>query len=678
MANHLAAETSPYLLQHAQNPVDWYPWGPEALKKAETEDKPIFLSIGYSACHWCHVMERESFSDAETAARLNEHFVCIKVDREERPDLDAVYMQAVTAMTGRGGWPLSVWLTPQGTPFYGGTYFPDSPRFGMASFRQVILALDEAWRNRRQDIQQAASTLLAGLTQEQASGTAGAETVHEEARGRLADSFDPAHGGWGDAPKFPQPMVLEYLLMWLSSTSDPVPDIKDEVDRTLEAMAFGGIYDQLRGGFHRYSTDDRWLVPHFEKMLYDNAQLARCYVHAWQLLGPDLYRRIAEETLEYLIAEMKHPEGGFYSSQDADSEGEEGRFFLWTVDEMEGILDADLARLARETFGMTPNGNFEGSNILWMAAPPGDPSATARLETVRDQLLAVREQRVHPRRDDKILASWNGLALAAFADAGRALDSVRFRDIAVTLGEFLAREMISPEFRTCRSWKDGRRTGMGFLEDYACLAEGFMALYRATFDERWFEQAHGLTRSMIAGFGRDGGGFYDTSAEHESLVVRPRSLQDSPTPSGNSLAATVLLRMAALTGEGRYWDLATETLRQAAPPAGRAPSVFGQWLSAHYLADVGITEVAVVGDLNGPDAVAMTSVLARTYLPRVVVAARRGETPSSIAVLDGREPPAGVEAAAWVCRGQVCSTAIADPAELLERLGPPRPASPAA
>ena len=676
MPNHLASETSPYLLQHAENPVDWFPWGPEALQKAEKEDKPIFLSIGYSACHWCHVMERESFSNAETAARLNENFVCIKVDREERPDLDAVYMQAVTAMTGRGGWPLSVWLTPKGTPFYGGTYFPDSPRFGMPSFQQVILALADAWRNQRQEIEKAASNLLPALSQEQAGWEPGPETVHEEARGTLSASFDPVHGGWDDAPKFPQPMVLEYLLMWLSSTFDPAQEIRNEVDRTLESMAIGGIYDQLRGGFHRYSTDDRWLVPHFEKMLYDNAQLARCYTHAWQLLGTDLYRRIAGETLEYLLAEMRHAEGGFYSSQDADSEGEEGRFFVWTLDEVERVLDAGDAALARKTFGLTPKGNFEGRSILWMAVPPEDPSTAQRLETVRRRLLGVRELRVHPGRDDKILAAWNGLTLAAFADAARALDSARFMEVAISLGEFLVREMMTPEFQTCRSWKDGRRIGMGFLEDYACLADGFLALYQATFDERWFAQALGLTRSIVAGFGREGGGFYDTSAQHESLVVRPRSLQDSPTPSGNSLAATVLLKMSALTGEGSYWDRAVETLRYAAPPAARAPSVFGQWLCAQYLMDAGITEVALVVDLRGPAAATMTSALAKAYLPTVVSAARATGDVSSMAILDGREVPEEVGAAAWVCRGQVCSAAITDPATLLRRLEPQDPPSP--
>jgi hypothetical protein len=465
--------------------------------------------------------------------------------------------------------------------------------------------------------------------------------------------------------------------MWLSSDPDPPSNLRNQIDRTLEGMALGGIYDQLRGGFHRYSTDDRWLVPHFEKMLYDNAQLARCYVHAWQLLGTDLYRRISEETLEYLVTEMRHPEGGFYSSQDADSEGEEGRFFLWTAAEIDQALERDEAELARRTFGLTPGGNFEGRNILWMEDPPRDPGTAETLETIRKRLLFLREQRVRPGRDDKILASWNGLTLAAFADAARAFESARFREIAVALGEFLVGRLITPDFRCYHSWKDDCGAGMGFLEDHSCLADGFLALYQATFDERWFDVARGLVDAFLDGFDRPGGGFYDTSREHESLVVRPRSLQDSPTPSGNALAVTVLLKMAALTGEGRYWDPAVETLLRAAPPAGRAPSVFGQWLCGNYLVDAGITEVALVGALRTPVGVALASTLAAPYLPAAVVAARPAGADSGIAILADREPPAGVEAAAWVCRDQACSAAITDPVELRVRLSQQGPSAPA-
>jgi uncharacterized protein len=669
MPNHLAGETSPYLLQHAHNPVDWHPWGPEALQKAQAQDKPIFLSIGYSACHWCHVMERESFANTETAALLNQLFICIKVDREERPDLDAVYMGAVSALTGKGGWPLSVWLTPAGSPFYGGTYFPDTKRYGMASFRQVILALADAWSNQRQELEQGASALLAAISREEPR-SATPSFSHGEALKALSRSFDPQFGGWGDAPKFPQPMVLEYLLMQLDAGAVAHQAIRDQVERTLEAMARGGIYDQLRGGFHRYSTDERWLVPHFEKMLYDNAQLARCYIHAWQATGHDLYRRVAEETLEYLIAEMRHPDGGFFSSQDADSEGEEGKFFVWTEGEVERALGREKTAILRHAYGLTGEGNFEGSNILRMVRPPSDAGTASELAVARAELLALREKRVHPGRDDKILASWNGLTLAALADAARALGSDRFAGLAICLGNFLLREFMTADFKICRSWKDGRQKGQGFLEDYACLAEGFLALYQSTFDERWFLVARGLAESIIAGFARVEGGFYDTSTQHEDLVMRPRSLQDSPTPCGNSLAATVLLKMAAYTGDARYWDIAVQTLGMGAPAAARAPEVFGQWLCAHHLASLGLTEVAIVGAMDSPGANALTAALSGGYLPLVVSAARPAGVDSKIAILEDREPPAGIEAAAWVCTGQTCSAPVSTPVDLLRLLRP--------
>ncbi|MCL5735903.1 MAG: thioredoxin domain-containing protein [Actinobacteria bacterium] len=668
MANHLLGETSPYLLQHAANPVDWYPWGSEALDKAEREGKPIFLSIGYSSCHWCHVMEKESFSDAHVAAELNRLFISIKVDREERPDLDEIYMRAVTTLTGSGGWPLSVWLTPKGVPFHGGTYFPPSPRFGMPSFRQVFLAVAEVWRTRREDVERSAGDLLAHLSEDHAVWAPGAGPVHDEALGNLAGSYDPVHGGWGEAPKFPPPILLEYLLMRHSAHAEAGQDIEQWVNRTLEAMAFGGINDQLRGGFHRYSTDERWLVPHFEKMLYDNAQIARCYLHAWQLLGRNLYRRISEKTLEYLIAEMRHGQGGFFSSQDADSEGEEGRFFLWSLSEIEELLTVDDAVRARKVFGLSAGGNFEGRNVLWLAEPPETPADADRYDRIRDTLLQARERRTRPARDEKILAAWNGLTLSTFAEAARALDSPRYREIATGLAEFLAGEMMGPDFRCSRSWKDGHRAGRGYLEDYASLAEGFLALYQATFDERWFVTARGLIERILADFGRPEGGFYDTSIEHEDLLVRPRSLQDSPTPCGNSLAVTVLLKMAAYTGEERYWDAAAGTLERGSPPAGRVPGVFGQWLCAQHLAETGLTEVAIVGKAGCEATEQLISAVAGQYLPTVVTAARSAGGDSAIAVLDQREPPAGLEATAWVCRGQACLPQTGDPTELLRQV----------
>lgn len=666
MANHLAGETSPYLLQHADNPVDWHPWGRVALERAVNEDKPIFLSIGYSACHWCHVMERESFGNESTAALLNKHFVCIKVDREERPDLDAVYMEAVTALTGRGGWPLSVWLTPTGTPFYGGTYFPGEPRFGMPSFPQVVQALAEIWRDRRQEVEEAAGRLLLNLSKEQDARTLRAMTAHSDALDALTADFDPVHGGWGEAPKFPQPMLIEYLLMRQYTSPDPL--VQSQIELTLGAMAQGGMYDQLRGGFHRYSTDAEWLVPHFEKMLYDNAQLARCYVHAWQALGHEFYRQVAEETLEYLVGEMRHAAGGFFSSQDADSEGEEGRFFVWTAQEIGALLEADAAELALRIYGITAEGNFEGRSILHLAATPGTEQEARLLTQIRERLLAERERRPRPSRDEKVLASWNGLTLAAFADAARALASPRFLDVAIGLGEFLSRSIVSEDLLVFRTWKDGRASGQGFLEDYACLADGFLALYQATADERWFHLAQALADRMLAGFAREEGGFFDTSGKHERLMVRPRSLQDSPLPSGNALAATVLLKMAAYTGEDVYDRAASKTLEGTPGAATRAPAVFGQWLCALHLSQTGMSELAIVGRPDDAATRALVEVASKAYLPDVAYAFRPPGESTSVSILQGREPPPGGEAAAWVCRERTCSEVIISTEALVEHL----------
>ena len=662
MPNHLAGESSPYLLQHAGNPVEWYPWCPEAFERARHEDKPVFLSIGYSACHWCHVMERESFTDAGTAGFLNAHFVSIKVDREERPDLDAVYMQAVTMLTGQGGWPLSVWLTPDGAPFHGGTYFPPTPRYGMPSFMRVLEAIVDVWENRRDDLRRTARSMLDHLEQDPVdrAGTMSRQQVLTEAGRSLRGSFDPVNGGWGAAPKFPQPLVLEYLMA--RQTASPQPELQVEIEATLDAMAAGGIYDHLGGGFHRYSTDERWLVPHFEKMLYDNAQLARCYLHAWQLTKKPRYREVAQETLDYLLREMSHPRGGFFSAQDADSEGREGAFFVWTLDQVRGILGAEEADLIATTYGMTAQGNFEGANILHQPGKPGGDGAT--LAASRAKLLEAREQRVRPARDEKILAAWNGLTLAALAEAARGLQSVRYRDAAVRAGEFIVSELVRPGHRLARSWKDGRASGNAFLEDYACVIEGLLALYQTTFDERWFEAAQGLVSSMIQHFRRDDGGFYDTSDDHETLIVRPRSLQDSPTPSGNSMAATVLIKMSAYTGEGSHWSLAEETLASTAGLVPRAPVMFGQWLSAYHLAETGLMELAVVGGLSDPEARALLAVVHSAFRPTLVTAARPAGSASLIPILKGREPEPGVSVAAWVCRGSTCLAPTSDPEEL--------------
>ncbi|MBN1629114.1 MAG: thioredoxin domain-containing protein [Thermoleophilia bacterium] len=662
MSNHLAGESSPYLLQHADNPVDWYPWGEEVFRRARDENKPVFLSIGYSACHWCHVMERESFTDADTAALLNAHFVSIKVDREERPDLDSIYMEAVTGLTGQGGWPLSVWLTPDAAPFYGGTYYPPLPRYGRPSFRQVLEAIVKTWTESRDEVRQAARSLLAHLSQEAPTQrpTTGRAQVLAAAAAELRESADPLQGGWGGAPKFPQPLALEYLLA--RECLSPQPLFDGPVTTTLDAMAAGGMYDHLGGGFHRYSTDDLWLVPHFEKMLYDNALLARCYLHAWQATGTPAYRRVAEETLDYLVGRMRHPRGGFFSAEDADSDGVEGAFYVWTPAQIREVLPADEAASVEGAYGVSAQGNFEGANILHL--PRGltdDGGATA---AIRAKLLQARERRVPPARDEKVLAGWNGLTLAALAEAASALGSEHLREVATQTGRFIAEELLRDGDRLAHSWKDGRASGNGFLEDYACVAEGLLAVYRTTFDEVWFAMARRLVDSLVTYFRRPAGGFYDTSSDHETLIVRPRSVQDSPTPSGNSMAATVLLKMAAYTGAGSYWDLADETLASAGPIVERAPVMASQWLTANLLAETGLDEVAVIGDLSTREVQSLLAVITSSFRPALVVGARQTGSESLLPILQDREPPPGVQAAAWVCRSSTCAAPTSDPTEL--------------
>ena len=697
MTNHLSGESSPYLLQHAANPVDWYPWGPEALQKARAEDKPIFLSIGYSACHWCHVMERESFEDEGIAAYLGEHFVSIKVDREERPDLDAVYMEAMQALTGQGGWPLSAWLTPDGDPFFGGTYFPPISRGGRPSFRQILEAVAEAWSGRRADLAATAEAVRDHLRRDTAATTTPAadyEAILDQADRELHGSIDRRDGGWGGAPKFPQPMVLEYLLA--RQTVKPQARLELDIEVTLDAMAAGGMYDHLGGGFHRYSTDGYWLVPHFEKMLYDNAQLARCYLHAWQHLDKPRYRTVVEDTLDYLLLEMQHPRGGFFSAQDADTLEGEGAYFTWTLAEVGVGLDLEEGAVFEQTYGLTARGNFEGRNILHLPAgfptpAQPEPASGEILDRARTKLLAIRATRPQPARDEKILAGWNGLAIAALADAAAAFGAPAYREAAVRAGEFILEEMAvgSPPaptaaraggahgegLRLLHSWKDGRTSGEGFLDDHACLAEGFLALYRCTFDERWFLAARGLVDGLLERFARPGGGFYDTSAGHEVLITRPRAAYDSPTPTGTSMAATVLLKMAAYTGEAGYRERAEEALASLAGVAGAAPVMSGQWLGAALIALEEPVEVAIVGNLGDPAADVIVTAVRAAFRPLVVVAARPPGGPTAVPILLGREPGPGTPAAAWVCRRSTCSAPTADPAALAALLRGDPPAS---
>ena len=500
--NRLQHETSPYLLQHASNPVDWFPWGEEALERARTQDKPILLSIGYAACHWCHVMERESFEDPETAALMNERFVSIKVDREERPDLDAIYMDAVQAMTGSGGWPLTAFLTTDGRPFFAGTYFPDEDRHGLPSFRKVLTAIADVWEHRRAE----AETQSAKVTEAiERTGRLGASTeplteeVLRAAFEGLRAAFDPRWGGFGRAPKFPQPMTLEFCLrMHLRGA----PDALELVTTTLDRMAGGGMYDQLGGGFHRYSTDERWLVPHFEKMLYDNALLIRLYVHAWQVTGNERYRTVATQTCDYLLRELRHPDGGFFSSQDADSEGVEGRFFVWSWDELVEVGGEAVAT----AFGATPGGNWEGTNVLWRPLPLEavaaelelEPAELERdLEAARSRLFELREARVHPATDDKVLAAWNGMAIAALAEAGRAFGDARYVEAAVRAAEFVLEHLRDGSGRLLRSWRDGRSGRPAFADDHASMADACLVLYETTFELRWFEHARSLADELV-------------------------------------------------------------------------------------------------------------------------------------------------------------------------------------
>ncbi len=552
MPNRLAGETSPYLLQHALNPVDWYPWGPEALDRARKEDKPVLLSIGYAACHWCHVMEHESFEDERTAAVMNRDFVSIKVDREERPDLDAIYMDAVQSMTGHGGWPMTVFLTSEGEPFYAGTYFPKEDRHGLPAFTKVLEAIAEAWRDRRAEVGRQGRRVVEALAR--AGGVReSAEPLTDhlvlQAHAALRQAFDGRWGGFGGAPKFPQPMTLEFLLRChLRGLEGSI----EMVEPTLDRMAGGGIHDQVGGGFHRYSVDERWHVPHFEKMLYDNAQLARLYIHGWQITGRERYRRVAEGTLDYLLREMRHPGGGFFSSQDADSEGEEGSFFVWGYEDLLSAAVNGADRAVGEAvagyLGAIPEGNWEGGkNVLWTPFPLDRVAGEAgldveelrsRVEAARGRLFDRRERRVGPATDDKVLASWNGLAIAAFAEGGRVLGRPDYVGAAVGAADFVLHELRAEDGRLLRSWREGRAGGPGFLDDHAAMVDACLSLYETTFDLRFFLEARNLADDLVRLFrDPDGGGFFQTGADAEELVIRPKELFDNAIPSGNSMAA---------------------------------------------------------------------------------------------------------------------------------------------
>ncbi len=661
MGNRLAQETSPYLLEHANNPVDWFPWGPEALTRARTEHKPILLSIGYSACHWCHVMARESFEDPDTAALMNRDFVSIKVDREERPDLDQVYMRAVQGMTGSGGWPMTVFLLPDGSPFFAGTYFPPTERFGMPSFKRVLGAVADAFTKRPTDVEETAAQVRDFLNRPSVPLAQGEITpaLLDEAAAGLERDVDPVYGGFGGAPKFPQPMLVEVLLRHHVRTGQPAA--LEMALHTLRAMAAGGMNDQLGGGFHRYSVDERWLVPHFEKMLYDNALLARAYLDAWQLTHDAAFARVVDATLGFVLREMTSPDGGFYSSLDADSEGEEGRFYLWTPQELEAVLGIADASALGSAFDVTAAGNFEGRSILHPVAP----DALDLLDAARDRLMAARAQRVRPHRDEKVIAGWNGLMLRAFADAGRVLDRPDLTMTAEANARFLLSHMRQGG-RMRRSYKDGRAPLPGYLEDQAAVADGLLALYEATFDPRWLDEIRSLMSEMLAAFWDETqGAFFDTAADQERLLTRPQDVTDNAIPSGTSLAVDVLLRAGMLLGEPSWIDRGRVTLERLAPTAAKAPLAFGRLLVALDFHLGRFVELAVIGQPADPDSGRFLDVLRQRFLPNRLVAVAPGA--GAIPLLADRRALNG-KATAYLCEGFVCQAPTTDPNELARQL----------
>jgi hypothetical protein len=684
MPNRLITETSPYLLQHANNPVDWFAWGPEALERSRAEDKPILLSIGYSACHWCHVMERESFENEAIAALMNQNFINIKVDREERPDLDAVYMEAVQMLTGSGGWPMTVFLTPEGKPFYGGTYFPPVDRMNTPGFPRLLQSISEAYRTNRGEIERVTGQIVEQMgraNQLEPGVTPLSADILHQAYSTLASNFDYQNGGFGAAPKFPQPMTPEFLLRYYHHGYNQ--RALEMVEMTLEKMAHGGIYDQIGGGFHRYSTDAYWLVPHFEKMLYDNALLARLYLHAYQLTGRDLYRRICEETLDYVLREMTDPRGGFYSAQDADSEGEEGKFFVWSPQEIRDAMGEEDARIFSDFFGVTQGGNFEGANILTrrpdesgFAAKHGMPldELIALIARGKRKLLAVREQRIHPLRDDKVLAGWNGLMLRSFAEAGAALGRPDYRDAADNNAAFLL-DHLKPEGRLLRTWREGEAKLLGYLEDYSGVADGLLALHEATLETRWLTEAITLADQMIDLFWDDGvSAFYDTGKDHETLVIRPRDIFDNAQPSGSSIASDVLLKLAVITGNDNYASRAASTLRPLVQMMGRAPGGTGHWLAVLDFYVSIPREIAIVGPRDDPATRALLDTVFRRYLPNKVVVGSHDTSVDHLRrnglefpLLEGRNLVAG-RPTAYVCQNYACQLPVTEPDALAQQL----------
>ncbi|MNX09159.1 hypothetical protein D3C86_388850 [compost metagenome] len=675
--NRLIHEKSPYLQQHAYNPVDWYPWGQEAFEKAKREDKPIFLSVGYSTCHWCHVMEHESFEDPEVAELLRETVVSIKVDREERPDVDSLYMTAVQAMTGQGGWPMTVFMTPDGKPFFAGTYFPPVDAHGRPSFKRLIRLIDNAWKTKRDEIERSGSEILAAIQEDQ--GTHGPGTLSVSMVAQAVDSFkrqfDARNGGFGRAPKFPRPMIFSLLLRQAVRRDDR--EALEMVESTLTAMARGGIYDQLGGGFARYSVDPSWLVPHFEKMLYDNALLARSYIEAYQVTGNPEHERIARETLDYVLRDMTHPEGGFYSAEDADSEGREGAYYIWTPEQFVEVLGPD-APFAMRAFGVTPEGNFEheGETVLHVGATPevlaiafnlSLPEVGERLNSVRQRLFEARAKRVRPGLDDKVLTSWNGLMIGTMAYAARALSEPRYREAAERAARFVLDRMKTPG-GLLRRWRDGEAKIDAYLDDYAFFSGGLLDLYEATFDPTWVKEARGFMAEAIARFWDDeNGGFFFSSPDQDPyLKARTKDTTDNAIPSGNSAAADVLLRLAGLTWEENFRSKAEATLSTFAFALAKFPAAYPAMLATLDDFLTGNREVVVAGPTEAPETQALLRVAMLRYLPGVAIAHTEGDG-AGLAVLEGRKPLDG-KPAAYVCQRFTCQRPVTTPLDLSKAL----------
>ncbi|HMM97363.1 MAG TPA: thioredoxin domain-containing protein [Anaerolineales bacterium] len=674
MPNHLINENSPYLLQHANNPVDWYPWGEEALKKARAEDKPIFLSIGYSACHWCHRMREESFEDLETATLMNQEFISIKVDREERPDIDGIYMQATVAMTGSGGWPMSVFLTPDLRPFYAGTYFPPVRRYNMPSFKEVLSSIAKGWREDVQEVDRVGNQVLEHIhppIHKPENRNEITTEVLEAAIKNLLDSYDWGYGGWGLAPKFPQPMTIEFLLRRATTGTQQHEQIIKAVTHALSAMSRGGMYDVAGGGFSRYSVDNFWRTPHFEKMTYDNAQLALAYLHGYLVTGNTDYRRVCEETLDFVLRELTHSQGGFFSSLDADSEGEEGKFYVWTQDELEGVLGSDFD-FFKAAYGITPSGNWEGKTILQRAL---DDSALAtrfkmeqkelrqKLSACHAKLLEVRSSRIRPATDDKVLVMWNSLMLKAFAEAGRYLNRQDYLQVAIRNTRFLLSNLYIND-RLHRSWREGQAKHNAYLEDYAGLILALLGLYQSDPNTEWYLSALKLADEMVEHFADPNGGFFDTRDDHEALLVRPKDIQDNATPSGNALAATALLELAAYGDRTEWRDLAEEMLSSVYGAMLRYPTAFAQWLCAADFAVGPTHEVAIIGDSQRTETRELLNALWKTYRPRQATAiSTYPPGPETPALLKDR-PLLNDLPTAYVCQGFVCLQPVNSPIEM--------------